>query len=361
MLEQSTLELMQELTQIVGIAGNEKYVSRALQAKYKALGYELVFDNLGSVFAHKKSKNPNAKKVMIAGHMDEVGFILKDINSKGLLKILPVGGIWEQTLLGQRIRLVNREGKEFKGNVISIPPHLLTDADRAKPMTIDKMLVDIGATSKEEVEALGILPNDMLVVDGGFESLLDGKRLLSKAWDDRYGLIIGLELLTALKDIELPYDLYIGGTVQEEVGLRGATTAAKLLSPDMAIVLDVSPANDASGDPNANGKLGEGVLIRYHDRVMRPNQMLLEKLEGLCDELAVKRQYFYSLGGTDAGQIHLTNGGIPTLTACLCARNIHTNSSIIDADDYLGAYKVLTKLLTELTNEEIEGFKASNR
>ncbi|MGL5977598.1 MAG: M42 family metallopeptidase [Erysipelotrichaceae bacterium] len=361
MLENKTMEWMQELTQVVGIAGNEKYVSRALQAHYKAMGYELVFDNLGSVFAFKKSKSEHAPKVMLCGHMDEVGFIVKSVQDNGLLKILPVGGIWEQTLLGQRIRLINRKGEEFKGNIISIPPHLLTDADRAKPMQIDKMLVDIGCTSAQEVKDLHILPNDMIVVDGPLVSMNNGKRLLSKAWDDRYGLIMGLELLDQLKDLDLPYDLYIGGTVQEEVGLRGAQTAAQMIQPDLAIVLDVSPANDASGDSEANGKLGQGILMRYHDRVMRPNTMLLDYLVDTCNLLEVAYQPFYSLGGTDAGVIHKTEAGIPTLTACLCARNIHTNSSIIDTQDYLAARRVLLHMLQELDADKIQAFKTSNQ
>ncbi|MGL5541559.1 MAG: M42 family metallopeptidase [Erysipelotrichaceae bacterium] len=361
MINQQTRAWMEELTQVVGIPGNEKYVSRILQKHYQAMGYEMIFDHLGSVFAVKRSKQENALKVMIAGHMDEVGFIVKSVQDNGLLKIVPVGGIWEQTLLGQRIRLVNRAGEEFPGNIISIPPHLLTDADRAKPMGIDKMLVDIGATSKADVDAMGILPNDMIVVDGPFVEMNQGKRLLSKAWDDRYGLVMGLEMLQALKDVELPYDLYIGGTVQEEVGLRGAQTAAQLINPDMGIVLDCSPANDASGDKDANGKLGEGVLIRFHDRVMLPNKMLLSDFQDTCNRLEVKNQYFYSPGGTDAGAIHKTNTGVPTLTCCLCARNLHTNSTIIDAQDYLGAKNVLHTLLLELTPEKIEAYKGSNQ
>lgn len=361
MLENKTLQLMEEFTQLVGIPGNEKYVSRALQAKYKALGYEVVFDQLGSVFAYKPSKVKNAKKVMIAGHMDEVGFIVKTIQDNGLMSIVPVGGFWEQTLLGQRIRLVNRKGEEFKGNIVSISPHLLTDADRAKPMPIDKMLVDIGATSAQEVKEAGIFPNDMIVVDGPFVSLLNGQRLLAKAWDDRYGLVMGLEMLEQFANVDLPYDLYIGGTVQEEVGLRGAQTAAQMIEPDLAIVLDNSPANDASSAKDANGVLGNGLLCRFHDRSMLPNRDLLHYLEDTCKALDVKYQYYYSLGGTDAGIIHKTNSGVPTLTLCICARNIHTNSSMIDAQDYMGARTVLHHMLATLTPEQIEEFKKSNQ
>lgn len=361
MIEQKTLELMKELTQIIGIPGNEKYVSRKLQEEYQKLGFSLIFDQLGSVFAYKPSKVDNAKKVMIAGHMDEVGFIVKSVQENGLLKILPVGGIWEQTLLGQRIRLKNRAGVEFKGNIVSISPHLLTDADRAKPMSIDKMLVDVGAKSDEEIKAAGIFPNDMIVVDGPFESLMNNQRLLSKAWDDRYGLILGLEVLQTLAKVELPYDLYIGGTVQEEVGLRGAQTAGQMISPDLAIVLDNSPANDASGAKDANGVLGNGVLYRFHDRSMLPNKALLDLMEESAKEIDVAIQPYYSLGGTDAGILHKTNSGIPTLTLCIAARNIHTNSSMIDANDYISARTLLLHILNQLSSDMIESVAKSNR
>lgn len=360
-LSNETLALMKELTQVYGIAGNENQVSRVLRKHYEGLADDIITDHLGSVFAVKKSKADHPFTVMLAGHMDEVGFIVKKINSNGLLEIHPVGGLWEQTLLSSRISVINRDNEVFKGAIGSIPPHLLDDATRAKPMKIDNMLVDIGFASEEEVKAANIRVNDMVVVDGSFEVLGNGQRLLAKAWDDRYGLILGIELLQALKDVDLPYHLVVGGTVQEEVGCRGAQTATFAVEPDLAIVLDCSPANDAKKYESPMGGLGKGVLIRFLDRSYLPNRTWLYDFEDLCEREGIAHQYYQSAGGTDAGIIHKSFAGVPTLTACIPSRYIHTNSSMIDVDDYLSAKNALTILLKELTSEQWMSYKNNNQ
>lgn len=360
MINSQTKKWIEEITQVIGVSGNEVLVSRALQKYYREFGFEIIFDNLGSVYALKKSKNPNAKKVMISGHLDEVGFIVSKILDNGSLKIVPVGGIWEQTLLAQRIRILTRDLKEVSGAICSIPPHLLSESDRKVPMKIDNMIVDIGCTSKQEVIEKGVNIGDALVVDGPVQFLSE-KRILSKAWDNRYGCIMGLEVLNYFKDKELPFDLYVGANVQEEIGLRGATTAANLIQPDLAVVLDCSPANDASGDTKANGVLGNGVLVRFLDRSMLPNRLLIQDFEKLNQEANIDYQYFYSPGGTDAGAIHKANQGVPTLTVCICGRNLHTNSIVIDTHDYECARQSLINFIEKLNDEKIEKYKGENR
>ena len=256
-LSTKTLTLMESLTQAFGIPGDEAEVSRIMKQHLEPLADELIYDNLGSIFALKRSKNPHAKTLMIAGHMDEVGFLVNAINAQGCLSLNPVGGWWNQTLLGQRVLVKTKSGKKIKGTIGSIPPHLLTDKERNAPMDIKNMLVDIGQSSKAEVLALGIGVGSPVVLEGAFEVLENGKRLLSKAWDNRYGCIMGIELLEALKDTELDVNLVVGATVQEEVGLRGAQTATYKVKPDAAIVFDCSPANDASGDKEAHGQPGQ--------------------------------------------------------------------------------------------------------
>lgn len=360
MINKQTKQWMSELTQVIGVSGNEVLVSRLLQKFYQKYNVELIFDNLGSVFAVKKSKQLNAKKVMVAAHQDEVGFIVSAIQDNGLLQFLPIGGIWEQTLLAQRVRLLTREKQEIKGAICSIPPHFLTEADRKAPMKMSNMLVDIGCTSKQEVLDLGVSVGDNFVIDGDILFLNNDKRILAKAWDNRYGCVMGLELLEALKDVELPFDLYVGATVQEEVGLRGAQTAANLIKPDLAVVLDCSPAMDMKGEKDANGILGGGVLVRFHDRSMLPNRKLINDFEKIAIDNNIPHQFFYSPGGTDAGIIHRSNEGIPTLTVCICGRNLHTNSIMIDADDFMNARKSLINFIEQLNEERIEGYKHEN-
>lgn len=353
----STLELMKEITQIVGISGNERNISRLLQEHYKKYTDEIIFDKLGSVFAVKRSSKKNAPRVMVAAHMDEFGFIVTGFTEGGLIKILPLGTVWNQTLLSQRVRLVNCDGKEFKGTIVSNS----TEEEKSKLTKLEKMLVDIGATNKEEIEALGIKLGDSIVCDGEFEVLATGKRIISKAWNNRYGCIMGIEVLEALKDIDLDVDLYVGCTVQEEVGLRGAQTSTNLVKPDLAIVMDCLSANDLAGSKDAVGKLGEGVLINYYDKSMMPNRKLLNHLVTTCKTNDIKHQYFYSMGDSDAGWIHKVRTGCPTLTTCICARNVNTSSSMIDVNDYVAARKSIIEVIKSLNSESIEEFKTENR
>jgi len=361
MLSLDTLDLMKKLTQAMGISGDEKEVSQLLQVAYAPYADELIFDNLGSVFALKKSKNPQALTVMVAGHMDEVGFIVNSINEKGSLGISPVGGWWSQVLLSQRVIVKTRDNKKIKGTIGSIPPHLLSEKDRNAPIEIKHMLVDIGCSSKAEVEALNIGMGCSMIIDGPFEVLQNGQRLMSKAWDNRYGCILGVELLKALKDIELDVHVVIGATVQEEVGTRGAQTSTYKIKPDMAIVLDCSPANDASGDKDGFGQLGQGPLVRFIDANYLPHRGFLEHYMDLLDREKIPYQFYQSLGGTDAGTIHKQFAGIPTLTQCICARNLHSNSTIIDAQDYLHARTAVLKMLESLNSVTIETIKKANQ
>lgn len=351
-LSKHQLKLFQTLTEKNAISGQENEVAAFLQKTYLALGYPIIKDQLGSIFAYKKSKNPNAKKVMIVGHMDEVGFIATSILDNGMVGVSPVGGINEQTLLSNRVILKGRKG-ELMGCISSIPPHLLSASDRERPTKIKDMLFDFGMTSKKEAEDAGIYLGAPIVSEGKFQVLNEGKRLLGKAFDDRYGIVLGIEILEALKEMELPFDLYVGGSVQEEVGCRGALTSSYAIHPDLAIVLDCSPSRDMSGDTKELGQLGKGVLLRVIDGSMIAFPELIAFQRECIEKSHAHAQEYISPGGTDAGQIHKQYDGIPTLTHCLCARNIHTCSTILDVQDYLDAKKSLLYLLKHLDEKKI--------
>ena len=356
-INKETLALMEELTQAFGVPGDEAEVSQILKKHYEPLCDEIIYDNLGSIFAIKKSANPKVKTVMVAAHMDEVGFIVNKINSVGSLGLIPLGGWWNQTLLGQRVLIKSKSGKKIKGTIGSIPPHLLTDKERNAPMDIKNMLVDVGQSSKAETEALGITIGSPVILQGSFEVLEGGNRLLAKAWDNRYGCIMGLELLRALKDEALDINLVVGATVQEEVGLRGAQTATYKVKPDAAIVFDCSPANDASGDKETFGQLGKGPLVRFIDANYLPHRGFIDHYTDVLEANSIPYQYYQSLGGTDAGAIHKSLDGVLTLTMCICARNIHTNSSIIDVTDYTNAFKAALAMIRSLTPNTIDELK----
>lgn len=341
MIKDKQLKWFKDLTQIDGVSGHEHAVATYLEEEYRKLGVDdIIRDNLGSIMAVRYSGKKDAKRVMLLAHMDEIGFLVKQVMDTGVLKLHPVGGWFNQNLLSQRVRVTTRKGDVYNGTIGSIPPHMLSAEDRTKPIDIPSMLVDVGAANKEEVEAMGIQVGDMIVVDGPFESLNNGKRLLAKAFDNRYGCVMGLDILDALQGQKLDYDLYVGASVQEEVGLRGAQTITQVIKPDLAVVLDCSPANDAL-DPKAIGQLGGGVLIRMMDGSMIATKDLIYKFIDICEENDIKHQFYFSPGGTDAGIVHKSNEGVKTLTCCLCARNIHTPSSILDVEDYLAAKEAL--------------------
>lgn len=356
MITNKTLELMKELTQVIAVSGNEVKISKILQKYYKNYTDETIYDNLGSMYAVKRSKKLNAPKVMISSHMDEVGFIVKDFTVNGLIKVLSLGQVCKEGLLGQRVRVMTSDGEEYKGTIVA-----KSKRDKEKVLSLGDIFVDIGVDSKEEFSSLGIRVGDSIVIDGTFEVLSTGKRIMSKAWSSRYGCILGIEILEALKDVELEVDLYVGCTVQHEVGLRGAQTATNLISPDLAIVLDCLPSDDISVDSDAVGSLGEGVLVNFYDKSMMPNRSLLNHLMTTCKNNGIKYQFYYSMADGDGGWIHKLLKGCPTLNLCICARNVENNSSIIDLNDYLGAKNAANKIIKSLNTEMIEMFKTENR
>lgn len=348
-----TLKLMEEMTQVIGIAGDERYVSQLLKSYLEPHCDEIVYDHLGSLFAVKKSKKENAKKVMVCSHMDEVGFMITEITKNGLLKFIKIGGIDNQVLLSSRVRVLKQDGNIVVGTIGCSLNDIEVCSDK-------KMFIDLGASSKEDIEKMGICVGDSAVLDGPF-TILNDNRIVSKAWDNRYGCVMAIEVLEALKDVELDYDLYIGATVQEEVGMRGATTATGLIHPDMGIVMDCSFADDYQGKENEVGKLGEGILIRYYDKGMMPNRALLNYLVEICQKNDIAHQYFYNMGQTDSAWIHKLFAGCPTLSACICARGVHTGNSMIDLRDYVSAKKAIIQVLTSIDEKQIQAFKEENR
>jgi len=332
------IRLFESLTQIPGVSGHEMAVREFMKAELSRYTTELVYDNLGSIFAVKRCGIPGAPRLMMSGHMDEVGFLVKQITPKGLIKIFPVGRTWEHVIMAQRVKVYAGDtGKAYPGTVASIPPHLLPANQADHLLSIEQMLVDIGAESREEVLSLGIRPGDQIVVDGPFVPLMGGKKLLAKAWDNRFGCSLAIDVLAELADERLAVDLYIGATVQEESGLRGARTAAFAVEPDVSIVFESSAANDNQGDPLEFGQQGGGVLMRFIDRTSITHRGLFRYAVDLCEEKSIRHQYFMALGGTDSGEIHVARSGCPSMTVGVPSRYIHTNSSMMDYSDYAAA------------------------
>src|SRR5690625_2281386 len=312
-----------------------------MEGELKQYADEVIYDNLGGVFGVKKGEGP---KVLVAGHMDEVGFMVTQITKNGMIRFQPLGGWWNQVLLAQRVQVMTDNGPII-GVIGSIPPHNLTAEQRKKPMEIKNMLIDIGADDKKDVEKIGVKPGDSIIPICPITPMANEKKILAKAWDNRYGCGLAIELLKELKNESLPNQLYSGATVQEEVGLRGAQVASQMIKPDIFYALDASPANDMSGDEEEFGQLGKGALLRIYDRSMVTHRGMREFILDTAESNHIPYQYFVSQGGTDAGRVHISNQGIPSAVIGICARYIHTSSSIIHVDDYAPAKELLIKLV----------------
>lgn len=358
MLTKRELKLLEKVTQIDAISGLETALASFVKSELTKYGFTLVTDNLGSIFGVKKGTVANGPRVMVASHLDEVGFSVQEINELGFIKVAMRGGISLNTLLSQRVRLTLNDGSKLHGSIGAVSPHL--GGTKGDGLTLNNMLFDFGFKNKAEAEDAGVKVGQMIVVDGPFEALGGGSRLLAKAFDNRYGVFMALETARAFKDHKLPYDLYVGATVQEEVGLRGAKTISHVINPDLAIVLDCSPARDMLGK-DEEGKLGGGLLLRYLDRSMIAFPELLAFQERSAKKVGVPTQYYYSPGGTDAGAFHLHNSGVLTLTHCICARSLHTAATVVDSSDINGAKKVLFRMLKDINQKKLDDFKSKRR
>lgn len=242
----STLQMFKDLTDANGIPGNER-APREVMKKYIApYADSIETDNLGSLIA-KKVGDENGPKIMVAGHLDEVGFMVTQIDDKGFIKFQTVGGWWSQVMLAQRVTITTRNGEEIIGVIGSKPPHILPAEVRNKVVDIKDMFIDVGAASKEEVLGWGVRPGDMVTPYFEFNVMKNNKYLLAKAWDNRIGCAIAIDVMKALKNENHPNILYSVGNVQEEVGLRGAKTSTFKIQPDIGFAVDVGIAGDTPG------------------------------------------------------------------------------------------------------------------
>lgn len=354
-MQKETLAMFKTLTELPGAPGNEHAVRTFMRGELKKYADEIIQDNLGGILGVRKGP-ANSPRIMVAGHMDEVGFMVTQITDNGMIRFQPLGGWWSQVLLAQRIEIMTDNGPVI-GVIGSIPPHLLSDEVRNKPMDIKNMLIDVGADNKEDAVNIGIRPGQQIVPICPFTPMANDKKILAKAWDNRYGCGLAIELLKELHGKDLPNTLYSGANVMEEVGLRGAQAAATMINPDLFFALDASPANDASGNKNEFGQLGKGTLLRIMDRTMITHRGLREFILDMAETNNIPYQYFISQGGTDAGRVHTANEGVPSAVIGICSRYIHTAASIIHVDDYAAAKELLLKLVTTCDRTTLETIK----
>ncbi len=335
-----------EMVDAHGVPGFEGHVATVMEKRLKGLG-PVTRDRLGSFILEKKG-SAKSPRIMLAGHLDEVGFMVKSVSKEGFVKFLPLGGWWGHVVLAQRMIIKTRKG-DVLGVVGSKPPHELKDDERKKVLEIRDMFIDVGASSDWDVhKRLDIRPGDAIVPVSPFTVMANPNMLLAKAWDNRIGCALAAETARRLEDVSHPNTVFAVATVQEEVGLRGAQTSAFKIQPDVGIALDVGIAHDTPGTDN-DAYLGKGPVVVVYDATAIPNRRLLDLVTDTAKKVKVPLQFeSVERGGTDAGKIHVTGQGVPSISMGVLSRYIHSHVSMIDRRDFDGAVKLLVALVRRL-------------
>lgn len=351
------LTMLRELTDAPGVPGQEAAV-REVMRRYLQPHSEIITDNLGSIAGRKIGK-ANGPKIMLAGHLDEIGFMVTRITDEGYLKFQTLGGWWEQVMLAQRVQVYTREGPVI-GVIGSKPPHILSAEIRSKPVDKKTMYIDIGASSRDEASSWGIRPGDAVVPVCPFTPMRNEKLLMAKAWDNRFGCALAIEVLRRLANEEHPNELFAVGNVQEEVGLRGASTTTNLIAPDIGFAFDTSIAGDTPGvdADEAAGKLGKGPVVLLYDASMIPNTGLRDLVIDTAEAEDIPLQFdSIPMGGTDAGKMHVFSAGVPSLVIGVPVRYIHTHASIMNIDDFEQAAKLMVAVIKRLDENTVRNIK----
>lgn len=340
------LNHLRSLCNINGISGDEEKVRDYICSQIDGKA-EYQIDNLGNIIAFKKGKFSSKHRIMISAHMDEVGAIVTYINSDGTLKCEPVGGVDPRVVFGRRVTVGH---DQILGVIGSKAVHNLSEDERKTAVKFDEMNIDIGCDSKEQAEGLVRLGDPVCFVSDFIE--FGENKIKGKAIDDRAGCAIMLKLI----EQELDFDTYFAFVVQEEIGLRGATTAAYTVNPDYAIVLEATTAADVPSAHNDKKvcKLGDGPVVSYMDR----HTIYNKKLYDLCFEIARENDIpcqtkTMIAGGNDSGAIHVSRGGVKTCAISVPCRYLHSASCIIDKSDFENTFILAKNLLDRIFINDI--------
>lgn len=354
----ATLQMLKELTDARGVSGFEEPVRRVMRQHLEPIS-EIMTDHIGSIIGRKVGK-AGGPRIALAGHLDEIGFMVSRITDNGYLKFQTLGGWWEQVMLAQRVEVITREGP-IVGVIGSKPPHLLTAEERKRVYEKKEMFIDIGASSRAEAESYGIRPGDPIVPMCPFTVMKNEKLLMAKAWDNRFGCALAIEVLRRLQDQAHPNEVFGVGNVQEEVGLRGANTTTYTIKPDIGFALDTGIAGDTPGisPDEAQGKLGGGPVVLLYDASMIPHVGLRDLVIDTAAAEDIPIQFdLIAAGGTDAGRMHLFGSGVPSLVIGVPVRYIHTHAAIMHRDDFDNAAKLLVAVIQRLDAERVQQLKS---
>jgi len=326
-------ELIKKLTETYGPSGHEERIREVIRAEIEGLADEVRVDALGNLIALKRGKGQGIK-VMLAAHMDEIGIIVTHVDEKGFLRFAPVGGVRPLTLLGGRAVFAD-------GTVGTFGMEKREPEEAKKIPTFDKLYLDVGARDKESVP---VKVGDVACFQRPF--VAQGDRLIAKAFDDRIGCAVLIQVMRDLK--ETPHDVYFVFSVQEEVGLRGATTSTYGIQPDLGISVDVTRTGDTPEAHPMAVSLGAGPAIKVKDGRMLAHPAVKDLLVRTAEELGIPYQLeVLERGTTDAAAIQISREGVPAGCLSIPCRYVHTPSEMVDYNDVANAVKLLVAVLSK--------------
>lgn len=347
-------EKIKEVTELQSLPGFEGQVRNHIRQKITPHVDRIETDGLGGIFGIKDTTVENAPRILMAAHMDEVGFMISQIKPDGTFRVVELGGWNPLVVSSQAFTLQLQDGRTIPAISGSIPPHLTRGGNAPGVPAIADIIFDAGFANYDEAWGFGVRPGDVLIPKNETILTANGKNVISKAWDNRFGVLMVTELLESLSGQALPNQLIAGANVQEEVGLRGAHTSTTKFNPDIFLAVDCSPAGDIYGD---QGKIGDGTLLRFYD----PGHIMLKNMKDFllstAEEAGVKFQYYCGKGGTDAGAAHLKNHGVPSTTIGVCARYIHSHQTLYSMDDFLEAQAFLQAIVKKLDRSTVDLIK----
>lgn len=342
------IDLLRELTEAAGVSGFEDSIREIVRRELSPIA-DVSADSMGNLIALKRgSAKSGAKKVMIAAHLDEIGFLVKFIDSSGFIRLQPLGGWDPRQMNSQRVQ-IQTPGGPLIGVLMygTKPAHLLTEAETKEGPKLDNFFVDLGLAC-DDVKAKIPLGSPVTMYRP-FAQI--GNLLTCKTMDDRVGVFVMIEAMKAVG--QHAADIYGVATVQEEVGLRGATAAGGSIKPDVAIALDITLANDIPGVPDQDHvtKLGEGTAIKIMDSSLICHPKVVAHFKRIAEANGIKHQMeILPRGGTDAGGIQRLNGGVPAFTLSIPTRYVHTVNETVHPDDVQASIDLLARYLEDAHN-----------
>jgi len=342
-----TVQLLQALADAPGPSGFEEPVRKIMVDRMKPLSDKLSYDGLGSVIAVQGSSGP---RIMVDAHMDELGGVVRRVSNEGYLTMQMLGGWLDQALVDQRWTIIGSKGP-VKAVTGIRDIHIVPQEERTKVYPRESVFLDVGAKNAAEVAAMGISPGDPVVPDAPFAVMNGSQNYLGKGWDDRVGCAVVIAAMQKLAKTSHPNQIYWVATVQEEIGLRGAHTAADLVKPEIGIAIEGGVTRDAPGvhPEEAQELLGGGPAIFLYDSSALPNRKFVSMVKQVAKDKSIPLQADLIQGyGDDSAEIQKSNGGVPTVNMVVPVRYTHSHNGIMNRGDFDHMVNLLVAILQGL-------------